>query len=385
MKKICVVTGTRAEYGLLYRVMREIEQSERLELQLAVTGMHLSPEFGLTYREIERDGFSIDAKVEMLLSSDTPLGTAKSMSLGVSGFADAFARLAPDAVLVLGDRYEIFAAAQAAYVMGLPVAHIAGGETTEGAVDEGFRHSVTKMSLLHFVSAEPYRTRVIQLGEDPARVFNVGSTGLDYLTRMELPGRDELQRELDFAFGSPLFLVTYHPATLGEPAESFAQLLRALDRFPEASVIFTYPNSDASGRAIIAMIEEHTASRGNCRAFVSLGQRRYLSALKHADLALGNSSSGLTEAPSFRTPTVNVGVRQQGRLRASSVIDVSPDAGAIEAAIARALSPEFRRIAANTQNPYGAGDASAAIVRELEKADFSVIRKKFYDIAWTEA
>lgn len=385
MRKICVVTGTRAEYGLLRWVMREIEQSPSLQLRLAVTGMHLSPEFGLTYREIERDGFLIDAKVEMLLSSDSPLGVAKSIALAVSGFADAFARLTPDVVLVLGDRYEIFAAAQAAYVMGFPIAHISGGETTEGALDEGFRHALTKMAWLHFVAAEPYRRRVVQLGESPSRVFNVGSTGLDWLSRRRPLTREELQRELDFPFGSPLFLVTYHPATLGEPSSAFAEILRALDRFPEASVVFTYPNSDANGRILIPMIEEYAQSRRDrCRAFVSLGQERYLSVLSHASLVLGNSSSGLTEAPSFKIPTVNVGDRQKGRLRADSVLDTPPEAGAIEASIRTALSRGFKEIAAAARNPYGEGDASGKIVRALEIADLSETRKKFFDLEWAD-
>lgn len=385
MKKICVVTGTRAEYGLLYWVMKGVEQSASLQLQLAVTGMHLSPEFGLTYKVVEQDGFVIDAKIEMLLSSDTPVGVAKSMSLGVSGFADAFERLSPDMVLVLGDRYEILAAVQAAYVMGIPIAHIAGGETTEGAIDEGIRHAITKMSWLHFVSAEPYRKRVIQLGEDPKRVFCVGSTGLDYLTRIELFDRQELQKQLGFPFGKPFFLVTYHPATLGEPSSTFVEILRALDRFPEAFVIFTYPNSDAHGRNIISMIEEYVACNiSRCKAFSSLGQLRYLSVLSHADLVLGNSSSGLTEAPSFRIPTVNVGDRQKGRLKASSVIDVSLDADAVEKAIGKALSREFKEIAAHTVNPYGAGNASDTIVGILEDASFDVKQKKFYDIDWPE-
>lgn len=383
MRKICVVTGTRAEYGLLYWAMKGIEQSASLRLQLAVTGMHLSPEFGLTYKVIEQDGFAIDAKVEMLLSSDTPVGIAKSMSLGISGFADAFAHLSPDMVLVLGDRYEILAAVQTAYVMGIPIAHIAGGETTEGAIDEGIRHAITKMSWLHFVSAEPYRKRVIQLGEDPERVFCTGSTGLDYLTRMRLLSREELQKELGFPFGRPTFLVTYHPATLGEPPSAFAEILRALDQFPEASIIFTYPNSDANGRVIVSMIEKYVENnKGRCKAFVSLGQLRYLSALSQIDLVLGNSSSGLTEAPSFKVPTVNVGDRQKGRLRASSVIDTIANAGRIESAIRKALSREFKETAAQAINLYGEGNASDSIVGILEGADLSVKQKKFFDLDW---
>ncbi len=381
MKKICTVTGTRAEYGLLYWVMKGIEQSASLQLQLAVTGMHLSPEFGLTYKVIEQDGFAIDAKVEILLSSDTPVGIAKSISLGVSGFADVFARLSPDMALVLGDRYEMLAAVQAAYVMGIPIAHIAGGETTEGAIDEGMRHAITKMSWLHFVSAEPYRKRVIQLGEDPKRVFCTGSTGLDYLTRMKLLSREELQKELGFSFGRPTFLVTYHPATLGEPSSTFAAVLHALDRFPEASIIFTYPNSDANGRVIISMIEEYVAENENrCRAFVSLGQLRYLSALSQVDLVLGNSSSGLTEAPSFKVPTINVGDRQKGRLRANSVIDTTAEGGEIAKAIRKALSSEFKEVTAHTINPYGEGNASDAIVRLLESINLGERQKVFYNI-----
>jgi UDP-N-acetylglucosamine 2-epimerase (non-hydrolysing) len=382
-RKVCVVTGSRAEYGLLYWLMRDVADDPALQLQVVATGMHLSPEFGLTYRQIEADGFTIDAKVEMLLSADSPVAVSKALGLGVIGFADALPRLQPDIMVVLGDRFEILAAVQAAMIARIPVAHVHGGETSEGAFDEGIRHAITKMAQLHFVAAEPYRKRVVQLGESPARVFNVGAPGLDHLARTPLLSRDDLASSLSFPLGRPLFLVTYHPATLGRqsPMEAFGHLLDALRGFPDASMVFTYPNADTGGRALIASIDAFVAqSAGRATAFASLGQQRYLSLMREADVIIGNSSSGLTEAPALCRATVNIGDRQKGRLKASSVIDVEERCEDIVAGIRHALSQGFRDSLPATRSLYGRGDASASIVACL-KAALPSLQKPFFDIA----
>jgi UDP-hydrolysing UDP-N-acetyl-D-glucosamine 2-epimerase len=386
-RKICVVTGARADYGLLYWLLREIETERTLELQLAVTGMHLSPEFGLTVREIEADGFLIAERVEMLLSSDTPVGVAKAIGLGVIGFADAFARLRPDILVVLGDRFEVLAAAQAALVARIPIAHLHGGETTKGTFDEAIRHSITKMAHLHFVAAEPYRRRVIQLGEDPARVFNVGAPGLDHIRRTTLLDRAAFERSIEFEMGQPTFLVTYHPATLVErsAADGARELLRALDRFETARVLFTRTNADTGGRAVNELLEAYVeAHPKRARLFTSLGQQRYLSALRLVDLVVGNSSSGVIEAPAFGVPTVNIGPRQEGRLRAASVIDSAEDADAIAAAIERAMSPRFRAELEGMASPYGEGDTARRVVEVLLAVEIGegLVMKRFFDVAW---
>ncbi|MDR1481060.1 MAG: UDP-N-acetylglucosamine 2-epimerase [Synergistaceae bacterium] len=382
MKKICVVTGTRAEYGILYWLLKELSGRKDVKLQIVATGAHLSPEFGLTYRIIEEDGFTIDAKVEMLLSADTASGVTKSAGLALIGFSDAYERLRPDLVIVLGDRYEILAAAIAAYFAGIPTAHIGGGETTEGAIDEAIRHSITKMSCLHFTSAEAYRRRVIQLGEDAESVFNVGALGLEHLRRTRLMDRGELAASLGMELGAINLLVTYHPSTLGEsPEEGCAALLSALGGFPGARIVFTYPNSDAGGRSVINMIDNYAgANREGRRAFVSLGQARYLSVLKHFDAVIGNSSSGLIEAPSFKIPTVNIGDRQKGRIRAESVIDCGASAREITAAIGRALSPEFKEVASSCVNPYEKDGTAAAIADALLGYRPPAGGKKFRDL-----
>lgn len=378
-----MVTGSRAEYGLLYWLLKDIAADPELELQIIATGMHLSPEFGLTYRQIETDGFAIDAKVEMLLSADTPVAVTKSLGLGVIGFADSLDRLSPDIVVVLGDRFEILAAAQAAMLARIPLAHIHGGETSEGAYDEGMRHAISKMAHWHFVAAEPYRQRVVQLGEDPQRVFNVGAPGLDHLKRTPLLSRDELEQSLGMRLGQPLLLVTYHPVTLGErtPEASMEELLAALRDIDDACVVFTYPNADTGGRALRQAIDRFVGDHPlRMRGYASLGQLRYLSLMRQADAIVGNSSSGLTEAPALKKATVNIGDRQKGRLKASSVIDVPEIREEICAAIRRALSPEFREQLPQTRSLYGFGDASAAMVRQL-KATLPAIQKPFFDIA----
>lgn len=382
MRKICVVTGTRAEYGLLYWLMKEIQADGDLQLQLVVTGMHLSPEFGLTYKIIEQDGFVIDAKVEMLLSSDTPVGVAKSLGLGVIGFADVLERLQPDQLVVLGDRYEILAAVQAALAARIPVAHIHGGETTEGAIDESIRHAITKMSHVHFVAAEPYRARVIQLGEQPDRVFNVGAPGLDNIRRLQLLDRERLEEAIGFKLGTLNFLVTYHPATLGaiSPRNAMQELLKALDQFSGARIIFTKPNSDADGRIIGQLIDEYAQShQGRVIVFTSMGQVRYLSAMQHVDAVIGNSSSGIIEAPAFNVPTVNIGERQAGRLRSDSVIDCFESAESIASAICQAISPSFIESIRSMVPMYGSGNASVEIKNYLKSIRLGTI-KRFYDL-----
>jgi GDP/UDP-N,N'-diacetylbacillosamine 2-epimerase (hydrolysing) len=384
-RRICVISATRAEYGLLRWVMHGISRSSTLNLQLVATGMHLSPEFGLTYREIEADGFQIDRKVEMLLSSDTPVGIGKSMGLGLCGFADALAELRPDLLLVLGDRYEILAAVAAAMVARIPVAHVSGGEATEGLIDESIRHAVTKMSHLHFVAAEPYRRRVIQLGESPDRVFLVGGLGVDNIHRLDLLDRDELEHALDFQLGQRNLLVTFHPVTLEENSaeRQMAELLAALQEMTDTHLIFTMPNADTDGRILFRMIEDFVARNPNtCKAYASLGQLRYLSCMRHVDGVVGNSSSGLAEAPSFKVGTINIGDRQRGRLKAASVIDCDTDRVAIRFALSRLFSSAFQAILPSVVNPYGTGGASEAVVRTLEQISFDgLLKKRFFDQA----
>lgn len=382
MRKICVITGTRAEYGLLYWLLKEIQADTELQLQLIVTGMHLSPEFGLTYKTIEEDGFIIDAKVEMQLSSDTPVGITKSIGLGVIGFAEALERLKPDGMVVLGDRYEILAAVQAALVARIPVAHIHGGETTEGAIDESIRHAITKMSHLHFVAAEPYRTRVIQLGEYPDTVFNVGSLGIENIKRLQLLNKLQLEQSINFELGTFNFLVTYHPATLGDiaPQDCMQALLDALDLFPAAKIIFTKPNSDTEGRMLGLMIDNYAQQNyERVSVFTSMGQLRYLSALQIVDVVIGNSSSGIIEAPACNTPTVNIGDRQSGRLKADSIIDCLETTESIESAIKKALSAQFRESAKLVVSLYGTGESASNIKNQLKQARLSS-SKRFFDL-----
>lgn len=383
-RRVCIVTGTRADYGLLRGVIEGVRESDSLVLQLIATGTHLAPEFGMTVREIEADGVAIDERVEILLSSDTAVGVGKAMGLGLIGFSEAFDRLKPDIVVVLGDRFEILAAASAALVAGLPIAHIAGGETTEGAFDEAIRHSVTKMAHLHFVAAAPYRDRVIQLGENPERVFLVGGLGVDAIGRLNLLDREALETSLGFEFRSRNLLITFHPVTLN-PLNADAEvqaLFDALDDLgPEVGLIFTLPNADTGGRTLAQRIESYAADRPNAAAYPSLGQLRYLSCMAQVDAVVGNSSSALAEAPSFRIPSVNIGDRQAGRLKAASIIDCAPQRDAINAALLRALSPSLRAGLATVVNPYGDGGASGAIVQVLGKHPLKgVTKKRFHDV-----
>lgn len=382
-RRVCVVTGTRAEYGLLRWVMEGIRASKTLELQIVATGMHLSPDFGLTYREIEKDGFEIDAKVDMRLESDSPAGIARSMGLGLIGFGEELDRLRPDIMVVLGDRFELLPAVAAATVARIPVAHLHGGETSEGAFDEALRHAITKMSHLHFVAAEEYRRRVIQLGEDPERVFLAGGLGVDSMTKLELLGRAELEERLGFRFGAKNLLITFHPVTLEDSTAEgqMAELLAALDGRTGTNLIFTMPNADTGGRALIEMIEAFVETHSNARAFTSLGQLLYLSCLRNVDAVVGNSSSGLTEAPSFRKATINIGDRQRGRLKAASVIDCDPRRDSIARALDKAYSAEFQRLLSGVRNPYGEGGASELVVRVLEEYPLdSILKKSFHDL-----
>ncbi len=379
-RKICIITGTRAEYGLLRWVMQGIKADPELTLQIIATGMHLSPEFGLTYREIEQDGFQIDRKVEMLTSSDTPVGIAKSMGLGLIGFADALNDLHPDLIVVLGDRFEIFSAVSAALVARIPVAHLHGGEATEGSIDEALRHSITKMSHLHFVAAEEYRQRVIQLGEQPDRVLLVGGLGADNISRLKLLDREELQQSLGFELGQKSLLVCFHPATLetNTAAHQMAELLAALAELRNTQLVFTMPNADTDGRVLIQLIEQFVAQHANRRAYTSLGQLRYLSCMAHVDGVVGNSSSGLLEAPSFQKGTINIGDRQRGRLQAASVINCEPTRHSITAALVRLYSKEFQASLSKVRSPYGEGGASAAIVAKVKAVSLGTLHKKHF-------
>lgn len=379
--KIAVFTGTRAEYGLLYWLMKDIQADPTLQLQLLVSGTHLSPEFGSTWQQIVDDGFTIDEKIEILLSSDSAVGVAKSVGLGVLGFADALNRLRPHYLIILGDRFEALAAAQTAMFLRIPVVHLHGGEITEGAYDDAIRHAITKLSYLHGVATEASRRRVIQLGEDPARVVNVGAVGLDHLQRGSFLTRSQLADSLNFPLRQPYFLVTYHPATLAnEPAEeSIATLLSALDEFPEYQLIFSYPNADDGGRKIIAQLEAYAQKAPErVLAIPSLGQQRYLSAVKYASAVIGNSSSGIIEVPAFNIPTVNIGERQQGRQAASSVLHCAVSRENIIQTIHAAIAFADKNKDGMVVNPYGQGNASSHILTMIKSAQPGC-QKKFYD------
>ena len=382
-RKICIITGTRAEYGLLRWVMQGIKDDNELTLQIIVTGMHLSPEFGLTYKAIEQDGFQIDRKIEMLTSSDTPVGIAKSMGLGMIGFADALHELQPDLIVVLGDRFEIFSAVSAALVARIPVAHLHGGEATEGLIDEAIRHSISKMSHLHFVAAEPYRQRVIQLGEQPDRVFLVGGLGIDNIKRLQLLDRATLETSLDFKLGVKNLLITFHPVTLetATAASQMQELLAALAQLKDTQLIFTLPNADTDGRTLIEMVQNFVKQHTNARAYTSLGQLRYLSCIAQVDGVLGNSSSGLAEVPSFKKGTINIGDRQRGRLQADSVINCEPTQGSIASALTHLYSAAFQGRLHKVTNPYGEGGASEAIVSTVKAVSLDgILKKRFHDL-----
>lgn len=384
-RKIAVITGTRAEYGLLNWVIKGINADPDLDLQLLVTGMHLSPEFGMTVDSIVEDKIPIKRKVETLVSSDTPIGISKSMGLGMISFSEVFAEIKPDLCLVLGDRFEIFSAVSAAMIARIPVAHCHGGEATEGLIDEPIRHSITKMSHLHFTSTEEYSRRVIQLGEQPERVFNVGALGIENIHRLNLLDKKEFEDSIKFELSNPTFLVTYHPVTLENKSakKQFKLLLKALDDFPEAKVIFTMPNADTDGRAIINLIEKYVKENPNRTiSFKSLGQLRYLSALKHVNVVIGNSSSGLIEVPSFNIPTVNIGDRQKGRVSGPTVIDSDNEYKNISDSIRSSLDPKFQEKIKGEKNPYDKGFSSDRILPILKEYPLeNILKKKFYNLS----
>lgn len=386
MKRIGIMTGTRAEYGLLKSLMQEINKDNDLELYLIVSGMHLSPEFGMTYKEIEEDGFEINAKVEMLLSSDSPAGISKSIGLGVIGFADEFQRADLDMLILLGDRYEALSAAISAMVMRIPIAHLHGGELTEGAIDEGIRHSITKMSYLHFTSTEQYRSRVIQLGENPERVFYVGALGVENIKKINLMTKEELEKSIHFEIDENTVVVTYHPVTLENNTveEQFLNLLKVLDRNPKIRMIFTKANADTNGRIVNELIDKYVAQNSErACAFMSLGQKRYLSALKYCRIVIGNSSSGIIEAPSFGKPIINIGDRQKGRICADSVINCGYTQQEIQQAMETALTEEFENKARNCRNPYEKENTAAniiSVIKDYLLNDKIKLKKGFYDI-----
>jgi GDP/UDP-N,N'-diacetylbacillosamine 2-epimerase (hydrolysing) len=386
MKRIGIMTGTRAEYGLLKPLMQEINKDNDLELYLIVSGMHLSPEFGMTYKEIEEDGFEINAKVEMLLSSDSPAGISKSIGLGVIGFADEFQRADLDMLILLGDRYEALSAAICALVMRIPIAHLHGGELTEGAIDEGIRHSITKMSYLHFTSTEQYRNRVIQLGENPERVFYVGALGVENIKKINLMTKEELEKSIHFEIDENTVVVTYHPVTLENNTveEQFLNLLKVLDRNPKIRMIFTKANADTNGRIVNELIDKYAAQNSErACAFMSLGQKRYLSALKYCRIVIGNSSSGIIEAPSFGKPIINIGDRQKGRICADSVINCGYTQQEIQQAMETALTKEFENKASNCRNPYEKENTAAniiSVIKDYLLNDKIKLKKGFYDI-----
>ena len=385
MKKICIITGTRAEYGLLYWLMKGVESADDLELQIIATGMHLSPEFDLTYQKIEQDGFVIDKKIEMLLSADSEAGISKSMGLGMIGFADALNDLKPDLIVVLGDRFEIFSAVSTAMVTRIPVAHLSGGESTEGVIDEPIRHSITKMSHLHFTATQEYYNRVIQLGEQPNRVFNVGAVGIDNISRLSLLSREKFEQSIKFKLGKHNLLITFHPVTLEQSTakEQFSNLLQVLDeQADDTRLIFTKANADTDGRIINQMIDDYVSSHlNNSIAYTSLGQLRYLSAMQYVDAVVGNSSSGLSEAPSFKIGTINIGDRQLGRIKAKSVIDCDNSIVTIRSALEKLYSQPFQQQLKQVVNPYGdsgASDKILNIIRSFSLKD--ILKKKFYDL-----
>ncbi|WP_130805870.1 UDP-N-acetylglucosamine 2-epimerase [Senegalia massiliensis] len=385
MKKIIsILTATRAEYGLLKPIIEKLNSIEEFDVRVVATGAHLSSEFGLTYKEIEQDRVIIDERIEILLSSDTPSSISKSMGLAMISFADYFEKLNPDMLIVLGDRYETFAVSTVAMNQRIPIAHLYGGETTEGAIDESMRHAITKLSYLHFTSTEKYRKRVIQLGENPERVFSIGAIGIENVLNQKLMNKSEVEKSIEFMLEKPYAIVTFHPVTLegDNSKEQIKELLSACRLYEDIKFIFTKANADSNGRVINKMIDEFVDNNDNAIAFTSLGMIRYLSALKYCSMVIGNSSSGLVEAPSFGVPTINIGDRQKGRIQSDSVINCKPYKDDIKNAIDLALTQEFKIKAKNTINPYGDGNTSSKIVEIIKNFvinDKINLKKKFYD------
>ena len=385
-RKVCIVTGSRAEYGLLYWLIKEVEADKNLKLQLIATGMHLSSKFGLTYKEIEKD-FKIDKKIDMHLSSDTSVGISKSMSIAQASFAKAYIELKPDIVVVLGDRYEIFSAVTSAMISRIPIAHIHGGETTKGAIDEAIRHSITKMSHLHFAATEEYAKRVVQLGENPKKVFNIGGMGIENIKRLKLLSKNEFERSINFKLDKKNIIVTFHPVTLeGKTSKKhFQELLKTINELEDTKIIFTKANSDLDGKIINKMIDQYTKKKPDKSIGVaSLGQLRYLSALQYVDAVVGNSSSGLLEAPSFKIGTINIGDRQKGRIKAKSVVDCLPNKKSIKKAFKKVYSKKFQNILKDVNNPYGDENASKKITKVLKSVKLeNTLKKIFFNIKFS--
>jgi GDP/UDP-N,N'-diacetylbacillosamine 2-epimerase (hydrolysing) len=385
-KKFCVITSSRSDYGLLKPFLEKANIHEKVELQLIVTGSHLASEFGHTYKEIENDGFEINEKIETLLNSDTPVAITKSMGLALISFSEAYNRIRPDVIVVMGDRYEIFSAVAAAHVNQLPVAHLSGGEVTTGAIDDAFRHSITKMSHLHFTSIGEYRNRVIQLGENPETVFDVGEIGLEEIKRYKLMTKSELKNDLKFEFNLRNLLITFHPVTLenNTSKRQFENLLHVLSKRTDTNMIFTKTNADTFGRVINRMLEDYVKTYPqNSLLVTSLGRLRYLSLLQFVDAVVGNSSSGIIEAPSFQIGTINIGDRQNGRVKTKSVIDCPPTKNGINSAFKKLYSPNFQKILCSLKNPYESQDGSKIILEVT--LDYlktrKDIKKEFFDIS----
>lgn len=383
MRKICFITGTRAEYGIMSGLIKKVQQDNELQLQIIATNMHLSPEYGMTYKEIEADGFYIDKKVEMLLSSDTDAGTIKSMGVELIGMADALGDLNPNLIVILGDRYEMLMAATAAMIMKIPVAHLYGGEVTEGAYDDNIRHAITKLSHLHFTSTQEYRKHIIQMGENPSCVYWVGALGADNIHNTKLMPREELEQNLNFNFGEHSMLITYHPVTMekGTAEDQTKALLLALNEFPEYSLLFTYPNSDGGGRIIRQLIDGFCTQRSNAKAFASLGRLRYFSSLRNVDVVVGNSSSGLAEAPCFGIPTLNIGDRQKGRAQGTTIINCLSEKQSIVDNLHKALSEKFKLECKSCDCPYVRQNTLNSIFDVIKEHSLDgLIRKHFYHI-----
>jgi len=385
-RKICIVTGSRADYGLLYWLMKEVETDKNLKLQLIVTGMHLSSKFGLTYKEIEKD-FKIDKKINISLFSDTSEGISRSMGIAQKSFSKAYNELKPDIVVVLGDRYEIFSAVSSAMISRIPIAHIHGGEATEGSIDEAIRHCITKMSHLHFTATEEYSKRVIQLGEMPSRVFNVGGAGIENIKRLKFLTKEELEKAINFKLNVKNILVTFHPITLENKTSKkhFQEILNSLDELKDTNIIFTKANSDADGKIINQMIDQYTKKNSyKSIGVASLGQLNYLSSLQYVDFVAGNSSSGIAEAPSFKIGTINIGDRQNGRIKAESIVDCLSNKKSIKRAIKKIYSAKFKKLLKGVKNPYGDGYASKKIIKVLKTVKLdNILKKKFFDIKYS--
>jgi len=384
MRKICVITTSRAEYGLLYWLMKGIKEDIDLQLQLVVTGTHLSPEFGSTIDQIRDDGFHVDRSFDLRMHNDSPAGISHSLAIAIDGFATALATLNPDIIVLLGDRFEILGAAATALIANIPVAHIHGGELTLGAIDDSIRHSITKMSAIHFAAAEEYRQRIIQLGENPQRVHNVGGMGLDSIKKLKLLSKKDLESHLGIKLRKKNFLITFHPETL-DPKEAnhhFQELLAVLEEEKESLLIFTFPNADTGNKALLKSLEDFVKiNQDNCLLYKSLGQLYYLSLMKYAHAVVGNSSSGIIEAPSFKIATINIGKRQEGRIRAASVIDCNPDRESIKKAFKKVYSTAFAEILKQVKNPFGNGGAADKVIKYLKSCNLDELRfKKFYDL-----